>query len=96
MLQDRALTTGAVSRLSEKGMTRMRSLLIAAVLMGAMALLAPNGDVQLGLGVSSVTLLILGVLMVAFTHRRQTTRESAQDVIADFIAKDASPSFVVR
>lgn len=95
MLQDRALTTGAVSRLSEKGMTRMRSLLIAAVLLGAMALLAPIGRIQLGFGAASVTLLTLGVVMFVFSRRRQVTRQTAQDVIADFISKDASPSFVV-
>ena len=95
-MQDRALSTGAVSRLSERGMARIRSMLVAAVLIGTMALLAPKGEIQLGLGVSSVTLLMLSMVMFGFSRLRKSTRESAQDVISEFIAKDASPSFVVN
>lgn len=95
MLQDSALTTGAMSRLSEKGATRLRSLMIAAVLLGAMATLAPSGVVQLGLGAAASTLLFLGLIMFAFSRRRKSKRLFAQDVIGGFIENDASPSFVV-
>ncbi|MEP1991585.1 MAG: ATP-binding protein [Ascidiaceihabitans sp.] len=84
-----------MSKFSESAKGRLRSLLVASVLLGAMGILAPLGRIQLGLVTASATLAVVGIVMFALSFKRQRSRKSAYGTIADFIEKDASPSFVV-
>ena len=94
-MYDTVLTTGPASRFSEDAKGRLRSLLVAAILLGAMGLLAPDGVIQLALMTASGSLLALGLVVFALSFRRKRSRASAYTAISEFIEKDASPSFVV-
>lgn len=94
-MYDSTLTTGAMSRFSEEAKGRLRSLTIAAVVSGAMAVFAPDGRLQAGLITVSLTLFALGLVMFALSFRRRRVRAGAFGAVSEFIEKDASPSFVV-
>ncbi len=76
------------------GSNRGASLLGASVLLGVMGVLAPERLIQLGLLAAACALMGLGfaVMLSARTSRSKT--ESALSTLANFIEKDASPSFV--
>lgn len=94
-MPDSALTTGPIARLSEAGMTRMRSLAAGAVLLGAMGLITPPGLAQLALITAAATLLVISLAMAATAMLARRRRRHATGIIADFIERDATPSFVV-
>ncbi len=89
-----ALTTGPLGRISELGVTRLRALVIAAALLGVMAVMAPAGVVQLGLAASATTVLALSGIMLGISHRQKRRRNMAFAVMSDFIEKDAALSLV--
>ena len=94
-MHDGGLTTGPVTRLAETGASRLRSLFGAGLLLGAMALMAPNGLVQLGLAAAASTLVFLAILMSVLGMRASRRRGAAFGTLTGFIEKDSSPSFVI-
>lgn len=90
----RVLKQGTLSRFSEGGTTRGKSLFIAAFLMGVMGILTPEPLIKMGLVAAGATLLLIG-LVVAMKSRKDSEKSSQMmGTIGDFIEKDSSPSFV--
>jgi two-component system cell cycle sensor histidine kinase/response regulator CckA len=83
-----------VGRISGIGAARLRALIMAAVLLGVMAALAPEGLVQLGLVTSAFTVCALSALMYVISRRQKKRRAMVFAIMSDFIEKDAAPSLV--
>ncbi len=80
--------------MSGLGTARLRSLMLAAFLLGVMSLLAPQGWIRMGLTTASATILILSGAMWLIHCRHALSRKQTFAVMSDFIEKDSSPSFV--
>lgn len=93
-MRDSALTHSSLVRFAQGGAERARSLLAAAVLLGVMGFLAPERMIQLGLVTAAVVLMLLGLVLVLTARSARAKRDLTLNLVADFIEKDSSPSFV--
>ena len=91
---DVALTTGRVSGFAETGYTKIRSVLVAGVMLGVMGILAPAGLYTLFLATASITLCALAAILFVLAYRRKYLRSTALRAVAEFIEQDMLPSFV--
>lgn len=89
------LTTDNVSQFAETGNAKVTGIVAAATSLGALAVFAPAGPINLILVTSSVTLGVLGIVVFCLARRRSRARRVALTVISEFIEKDVIPSFVV-
>ncbi|MGC1497244.1 MAG: ATP-binding protein [Sulfitobacter sp.] len=65
-----------------------------ALVLGIFGLLAPNRMMSLGLFTATATLLCIAGLTICISNLRARKQINAMDIVSDFIAKDATPSFV--
>ena len=94
-IHDGGLSLGPATRLAETGVSRLPSLFGASLVIGAMAVLAPQGVMQMGLAAAAFALGLLSAFMATIAFRARTRRGAAFGTISQFIENDASPSFVV-
>ena len=73
---------------------RARMVFVIAALSGALALVAADRMLVIGLTAVSATMLTLACLIAVLALRHQRRSEAGLDAIADFIMCDAVPSFV--
>ncbi len=98
-MQDKTYKTAerhpAISKLKQPG-GRIRALFLLAFVLGVFGLLAPERIMSLGLFTAATTLLCIVCLLVFLGKLHSRKQINAMDVVSDFIAKDATPSFVAN
>lgn len=93
-MPENVLTDSKLVPGSDIGSRRLAGLFVAALLLGALAYLAPHHMIRLGLLAASATLTVLGIGVALLSRRERASGDLAIGTISDFIEKDASPSFV--
>lgn len=86
-MRDEIRTTGADMR--------QHLLPVAAILLGAGAIIVPWTLARLGLATAAITLMALYLGLLALARRRKRARQNVFETVAKFIEKDSAPSFVV-
>ena len=78
----------------QAGLTRLWLLGAMAVVTGALAQRSAEASLKLGLTAAAVTLGLISIGYMALRLRARTLNQASTDGVADFIAKDGTPSFI--
>ncbi len=95
MQTDVQQTTGLI-RAARRARGRLTSLIVAAVVLGTLAVLAPQRMIALGAAASAAALVVLTLALWLLSLRAGRNRLGKFDVVASFIAKDSAASFIVN
>jgi two-component system cell cycle sensor histidine kinase/response regulator CckA len=94
-LGDSTVYETLIHQVAANGYYRFRMLLGAAVLCGALGMLAPDTQMQLVLVTSGFSVSLLATALWCMAWRGKRKRQYRLAIIADFIDQDTFPSFVV-
>nr|WP_254694255.1 ATP-binding protein [Sulfitobacter sp. SK012] len=89
-----AVRETAKPRFSKDVLSRLRGVVLAAVVFGVLALVAPSGTAQLALSAACATLLAISGTLILLVRRKNAVEKSGYAAVAIFIERDGSPSFV--